>query len=243
MGSFKYFLMMLCCASPILDVVFGGIVEGAPYMPMAAVATAVNAVLFGLFYLTRNRWQTWIIAEYNRILGKPKEEEQGPADSLMIILLGIDWVIFGCLVPYGIYRENPMDSNWMLLTIFFACMLWGELYQMKLHQVLSGTAREVVKIARLPFVTIGVGIWGYLRFETFDGLTELVVLVLSVFLAEVAVDMTVRVLKGRVFMKEEPQKQQKTQKTQRPQKQIVIQNSKGPYNPKSKGGSKKGKKR
>ena len=56
MGSFKYVLMTLCCVSPILDLVFGGLTEGAKYMLQAATATAVNSVLFGALYLTKDRW-------------------------------------------------------------------------------------------------------------------------------------------------------------------------------------------
>ena len=246
MGSFKYVLMTLCCTSPILDLVFGGLDEGVQYLLQAATATAVNTVLFGALYLTRDRWMKWILTEYHRILGTPKEGEEEPAESLMIILLGADWLIFAALVPYGIYRENPMDTNWMLLTGFFACVLWGELYQRRLHLVISGMTQEVLKISRVPFVTLGIGIWGYFNRETLGGLTQLVILVLGVFLVETVIDMTVRVLRGRVFAKEEPQKQQKTQK-QKPktiQKQIVINSSQGPYKTKSnKSKGKKGKKR
>ena len=200
MGSFKYFFLILCGISPILDIVFGGISEGAVYMPMAAAATAVNVVLFAVFYITRDRWSKWITEQYHKILGNPKEGDQEPVDSLMIILVGVDWLIFACLVPYGIYKEGPMDSNWMLLTAFFAVMLWCELYQMRLHLVLSGSAEEKVKLARLPFVTLGIALWGYTS-QTFGTMTELLVVVSGVFLVETAVDLAVRVVKNRVMKK------------------------------------------
>ena len=233
MGSFKYFFLILCCISPILDAIFGGISEGARYMPMAGIATAVNAVLFAGCYITRKHWSKWITDEYHKVLGTPKEGEQEPADSLMIILMGVDWLIFACLVPYGFYKESTIDSNWLLLTVFFAFMLWGELYQMRYHLVLSGSARETVKLARLPIVTLGVGIWGYLNFETFASINELIVLVAGIFLVEIAVDMAVRVIMKRVLKLEKPEPVAKKQPVkvkpvkQQKVKQRIVKNSSG----------------
>ena len=233
MGSFKYFFLLLCCISPILDLIFGGIAEGAQYMTQAAIASAVNAVLFGAAYITRDRWSKWIVKEYLRVLGQPKEGEQEPVDSLMIIMMGFDWLVFACLVPYGIYRNEAMDSNWLLLTLFFAAMLWGELYQMRYHLVLCGDAKENVKLSRLPIVTIVFAIWSYFNQQEFESVTKLIVVVVFVLLVEIAIDMAVRVVLKRILKITPSTLNGETGKNTRYEKNTKIK-KKGPKNKGSK---------
>ena len=142
-----YIYCLLTFIYPIVHIYFSGDHMTSLDYVLAGIILGIQVGLTGLFIFTKSKWRDWLIKqEYE--LGI---DDIDSIECAVSAFLSYSLLIFGILLPFGVYLNRPMEASEIIFVFSFALNTCLELFQSPFYLILAGES-EYPKILRRIFV-------------------------------------------------------------------------------------------
>lgn len=147
-----YIYCLLTFIHPIAYIYFSGSNMNSLDYTLAGMILGIQVGLTGFFMFTKSKWGDWLIKQER----EPGIEDIDLVEFAALTFLSYSLLIFGILLPFGIYLNRSMKASEIIFVFSFALNTWMKLFESPLYLILTGESEHPKILRRIFFVFLAI---------------------------------------------------------------------------------------